>query len=175
MQRQTTFQDDRANLTHRLENIHQNRHPTALLLDGVQDIRNIAALFRLADAARLTHIYLYQSADLKPQFKKINRIARQTLQYVPYTTLTQLDDIPTVYEWLALEKTTKSVVYTDSIVAKEAVLLVLGNEQHGVSEATLARCTKAIHIPMQGVNTSMNVSMAAAIVTFYLLSHYEKE
>lgn len=175
MQHQTTFQDDRANLAERLASIHQNRHPIALLLAGVEDIRNIAALFRLADAARLKHLYLYQSAALKPQFKKINRIARQTLQYVPHTILTQLDDVPAVYEWLALEKTTKSIAYTEVESVTQAILLVLGNEQYGVHEAILKRCEQAIHIPMYGVNTSMNVSMAAAVVTFSLLSHYGKE
>ena len=49
-------------------------------------------------------------------------------------------------------------------------VMVIGNEKDGVSEELLALCQTSIHIPMYGVNTSMNVAMATAIAVYGLLA-----
>jgi len=42
--------------------------------------------------------------------------------------------------------------------------LVVGNESHGISQEVLDLCTHAVEIPMWGINNSLNVSHALAIV-----------
>ena len=46
---------------------------------------------------------------------------------------------------------------------------MIGNEQRGVSEELLALTTQSIHLPMLGMNTSMNVTCAAGIAVYGLL------
>ncbi|MEM1325234.1 MAG: TrmH family RNA methyltransferase [Bacteroidota bacterium] len=173
MHRTTQFREERADIDERLKQIQQNRHPIALLLDSLQDWRNVASIFRLADAARIEKIYLYQSIISPAQQKKLNRMARATQQYVPFETITQLDQIPDHYRWVAIEITNQSISYTHFQRNNQPNLLVVGNEQRGVQPTVLERCETALHIPMHGINTSMNVAMSAAIVTYHLLSHYK--
>jgi tRNA G18 (ribose-2'-O)-methylase SpoU len=174
MHRPTNFSEKRTDLTKRIDDIQQARHPITLLLDSVNDWRNVAAIFRLADAARLEKVYLYQSTISLAQQKKLNRMARATQQYVPYENITHLDELPDYYRWTAIEITNQSSPYTDFQINNQSNLLVVGNEQRGIQLPVLARCAQAIHIPMYGINTSMNVAMSAAIVTYHLLSHYNK-
>jgi tRNA G18 (ribose-2'-O)-methylase SpoU len=47
---------------------------------------------------------------------------------------------------------------------KIPLILVLGNERKGVSEAALKLSHQHIHIPMFGMGNSLNVSTAGAIV-----------
>ena len=44
--------------------------------------------------------------------------------------------------------------------------LVLGTEADGLTPATRAACDETVIIPMRGVLDSLNVSVAAAVLTF---------
>ena len=50
--------------------------------------------------------------------------------------------------------------------APPATALVLGNEEHGVTRACLARCPQQVYVPMLGQGASLNVHVAAAVVAF---------
>jgi tRNA G18 (ribose-2'-O)-methylase SpoU len=45
-------------------------------------------------------------------------------------------------------------------------VLVIGHEAHGIPKPILDMCQEAMHLPMYGVNTSMNVAMAAGIAVY---------
>lgn len=171
MERQLEFQDERNNLKEQLNNINNNRHPIALLLDGLTDIRNIGALFRVADAARVAKIYLYQ-CNFQPNNKKIQRISRSTLQYVPFQILHTLEEVQTLknnHQLVGLEITSESIPYTQFIPQKE-ILLIIGNERSGISEKLLELTDNCIHLPMYGINTSMNVTCATSIAVYDILA-----
>ena len=111
--RQTKYQDTKRSLEHRLEHCRQNAVPVALLLDRIEDIKNAGALFRIADAANLTHIYGYKMPALL-QHKKLGRVARSTQKYVPYTNLstqTEIRQLCSKYDLTALEITDTSIPY----------------------------------------------------------------
>jgi tRNA G18 (ribose-2'-O)-methylase SpoU len=173
MNKQLNFQEIRTDATKRITNIKHNRLPIALLCDRMTDFRNIGAMFRIADAARLEKIYFYQS-DANFEHKKISKVARTTNQYVDFemiNNLEMIDDLATEYEIIALDKTSKSIDYTifqQKNTAKK-LLLIIGAEKFGVSEELLQKSSTAIHLPMLGVNTSMNVSVATGIAVFKLL------
>lgn len=169
MQQQITFHQKHENLRQSLATIQTNRHPVALLCDHLTDPANLGILFRLSDAARLQEIIFFN----EPGFEitpKINRISRQTVQYVPHRVFHDFEDIKKLkkdYEIVALEYTNKSIPYTE-YSSKRPILLVLGNEQTGVSDQLLALSDQSIHLPMHGINSSMNVSMAAGIAVYQL-------
>lgn len=164
------FQDVRPDFENYLRNIQANRHPLSLLLDGVLDVRNVGALFRLADAARLEKIYFYRMDSLKlgVEFK---RVARSAEQFVPFETLHSFEDVKKLlqtHQLLALEWTNDSVAY-NMLTPRTSCLLAIGNEESGISEEILHIAEQCIHIPMYGVKTSLNVAVATGIAVYGLL------
>lgn len=173
MNKQLNFQEIRTDATERIANIKHNRLPIALLCDRMTDFRNIGSMFRIADAARLEKIFFFQS-EANFEHKKIAKVARSTNQYVDFEIIDNLeiiDKLAAEYEIIALDKTSESINYTtfqQKNTAKK-LLLIIGAEKFGVSEELLKKATAAIHLPMLGVNTSMNVSVATGIAVFKLL------
>ena len=167
MPKQSTFYDDRPDdLQAYIQNIGKNRHPLSLLLAGITDVRNIGSLFRLADAARLAHLYFYADEKLL-KHPKVRRVARATLDYVPHTTLDMngVRALSLEQPFLGLEITDHSIPYTQVGAQKNGVL-VIGQEAHGIPPEVLNLCRQTMHLPMYGVNTSMNVAMAAGIAVY---------
>jgi tRNA G18 (ribose-2'-O)-methylase SpoU len=74
------------------------------------------------------------------------------------------------YEIMALEISEISVPSEMITLDKKAVVLIIGNEQFGVSEEILALTSKHMHIEMYGKNSSMNVVQATGIALYTLVS-----
>lgn len=171
--RQLGFQDERPeDLQAYLARIDAHRHPLSLLLAGVEDVRNIGALFRLADAARLAQLYYYGDEALLQQ-RKLQRVARSTLDYVPHSCLSlpALTALSAERPLVGLEITSQSQPYTEHRFVP-GTILALGHEAHGLPSEVLALCSGCIHLPMYGVNTSMNVAMAAGIAVYHALDKF---
>ncbi len=167
--KQLEFSDERK--TQDIEQIQENRIPMALLLDGLEDMINIGSIFRLSDALRLQKIYFYNNqVDLS--HKKLAKVARSTNKYTSYAevNLEQVQALVSEYEVVVIDKTNNSIDYkTYQPKTEKPLLFVLGNEKHGVSDGILALTTQSVHLPMLGVNTSMNVAMAGGIVLYHFL------
>ena len=69
---------------------------------------------------------------------------------------------------VALEITDTSIPYMEYHPEKECCLII-GNEKNGVRPELLQLAETCIHIPMYGLNTSMNVAVATGIATFSIL------
>jgi len=166
-----SFHDLRPDPKERLSQIQTNRHPIALLLDGVTDPGNLGLLFRLADAAALERLFLWQLPEEEPS-PKVQRISRSTVGYVPHEHLhteAALEAVLEKYQVLALEYTRQSMEYTRFQGSDTPILIVVGSEQRGVSPLLLQHCQQKLHLPMYGMNTSMNVACATSILVYHLL------
>ena len=169
-QHQITFQEKHLDLQKSLAQITENRHPITLLCDHLTDPANIGILFRLADASRLKEIIFFNDADFEIT-PKINRISRQTVQYVNHRIINNFEDLDHLkldYEVVALEYTNQSISI-EKLTCDRPILLLLGNEQTGVSKKLLDFSERSVHLPMFGINSSMNVSMAAGIAVYQLI------
>ena len=169
--RQLEFSDERENIKETLADIGNQRNPVSLVLDGLRGHRNIGLMFRLADAARIKKIYLHQ-CNIELPHKLVSKISRRTVRYVPYEVLKDEQDILRLKEnsqLVALEITSKSIPFINFKPTQKEVTLVIGGEKDGVSNTFLELVDESIHIPMMGVNTSMNVSCAAAIGVYEIL------
>lgn len=157
-----------------LAKLHRTRHPISLIAGGLTDPRNLGMLFRLADAARLAHLWLYQTAPELLESRKVKRIARNTLDYVPHGILSTTEEVSQVTAGctiVGLEITEQSIPLSDYSPSQQPIALILGNEQQGMLSELLPLCEQCVHIPMYGVNTSMNVAMAAGIAVYSLLEN----
>ena len=68
---------------------------------------------------------------------------------------------------VALEQSPKSIDYKKFKPASD-VVLVIGNEVRGVSQAILTKMDVVIEIPMRGKKESLNVAVAAGVALYEL-------
>ncbi len=71
------------------------------------------------------------------------------------------------YRIVALEQSPRSINLRD-YTAPDKMLLVLGEEVHGVPPEILSQCQDIVEIPMSGQKESFNVSVAAGIALYQL-------
>ncbi len=164
------FEELRPDPEARREAILADRAPIALLLDEIQDPRNAGALFRLADAARCQMIYGFRTGDL-PSLRKVQRVSRAAHKFVPFQELEDLQevaDLASSYRLVGLDITDSSRPY-HAFQPEGPVLLMIGNEARGLRPELLALAEASIHIPMYGMNSSMNVAMATGIAVYGML------
>ena len=142
-----------------------------LLCTNVQSPANVGALFRLADAFAVNKLVFTTPIDLTSH--RLQKMARGTHKIVPYeyvdhaisTLLKYKEDD---YALLALELTTTSIPIMEFPKNHSKLVLIVGNEKFGIPQDILNITTNAVHIPMFGNNSSMNVAQATAIALYEL-------
>ncbi|MEL6810547.1 MAG: TrmH family RNA methyltransferase [Bacteroidota bacterium] len=151
----------------------KKKNNLVLLCDGVSGPANIGSLFRLCDAFGVKEI-LFCNAEIDLSSPRLKKTARNTETRVPFrcmdATEKLLEDHKAVgYIAVGLEITSESIPIQGLGVPQDAnILLVIGSEQHGISESVLAALECTVHIEMFGSNSSMNVAQAAGIALFEL-------
>ncbi len=139
-----------------------------LVLDGVEDPRNLGAVLRTADAAGVHGVFLPErrAAGLTGTVAKASAGALDHLLVSRVTNVSRLlDRLKGDGFWIyglapAAEKAYTSLDYRGPIV------LVLGGEGKGARPGVLAACDETARIPMFGQVSSLNLSAAAAIVLY---------
>lgn len=135
---------------------------------------NIGSLFRLADAFNIEKI-IFTGTPVNLNSNRLKRTARATVNNVAnefienpleaFEVFTKLG-----YQPIALEITKDSQpIHKIKFNTMQKILLVVGNERHGISDDLLKNIDLKVHINMYGRNSSMNVSQAAGIA-FYEIS-----
>ena len=142
-----------------------SEHKKLVILDDVENPTNVGAIFRSAAALGADGVLLTPgSAD--PLYRRAARVSMGTVF--------QIDWIYADEEWMALLKeegyeTIAFALSENSIALNEyqknekKKAVILGNEDHGISEDTLASCDCTIMIPMQRGVDSLNVAAASAV------------
>lgn len=161
-------------LSHKEHTTGVKRFPIVLLADNLIGDANIGSLFRLADAFNIEKI-IFTGTPVNLNSNRLKRTARATVNNVgneyfedPVKTLSLYREKG--YEPIALEITGDSKpVHEIDFSKKEKILLVVGNERHGISDDLLQKIEVKVHINMYGKNSSMNVSQAVGIA-FYEIS-----
>ncbi len=149
-----------------------------VVLHNIRSIHNVASVFRTADAAGAEKVYLCgitpgpvdKLGKHRSQFIKVSLGAERTVPYEKrVSTAKLLDELRRDgYEILAVEQSKKSVPYHKFKTRKRKLVLVLGSEVAGLSDAILRQADKILEIPMQGKKESLNVAIAFGIVAYRL-------
>lgn len=161
------FNEMRSEPQERLQEIADNRFPITLVLDRLNDPGNIGMLFRLGEACRIQRIICWKMPPSEPG-KKAAKVARTALKYIPFyheKTISGLKERLEGVQPVALEYTNRSIPYTDFKI-KGPVALLVGNEQKGLDPALLNLARESIHLPMYGLNTSINVACATSVALY---------
>ena len=168
--KQLEFSDERTDPASRLDFIKANPFPVSLLLDNLSDPRNLGAIFRLADACRIKAIYGYGDMESVFQNKRLAKYARSANNWISFQCFNEIEKLESLISGqtlVALEVSDQSIPY-DQFDPPEELMLVVGNERKGIREELLELCPHHIHIPMHGLNTSLNVAVATGIALYSL-------
>ncbi|MCB1935758.1 MAG: hypothetical protein KDF59_07435 [Nitrosomonas sp.] len=165
-------------LDHSAHEATSQKYPLCFLANDIDVPMNIGSFFRIADALGVEKIYLTGNS-LVPPNQKIKKTSRSTEKYVPYAY--EKDALSVVgnlrqsgYTIISLEITSNSIDIEDFSVSKEEkICLILGSENQGICESLLKVSDAAVHIPMLGVNSSMNVAAACSIATYEITRKFE--
>lgn len=153
---------------------HRPGHMTYRLCFLAHDIDsplNIGSFFRIADALGVEAVYL-TGRSIAPPNSKIKKTSRSTEKFVPYhveqepeTVISRLKQAG--YRIISLEITSHSSDISQlKIQSNDKICLILGSENSGVSQRLLELSEQSVHIPMCGMNSSMNVANACAIASY---------
>lgn len=140
-----------------------------LVLPNIRSGHNVGALFRTADGAGVSKIFLTGYTPVPPH-KAIDKVSLGAEKWVPFeyskTTAPVLKRLKKEgYTIVALETAPKSVsIYKWQ--PKFPLVLVVGNEKTGVTKRILRYCDIVIFIPMHGLKNSLNVSVAGGIAMY---------
>jgi 23S rRNA (guanosine2251-2'-O)-methyltransferase len=150
--------------------VQRGRALRLLVLDGVEDPRNLGACLRTADAAGIDAVVVPKdhSAKLTAVAVKTSTGAAETVPVYRAPNLAQ------ALRWL--KEAGVWVVGADGEAPRSLyetklappVAMVLGGEGRGVRRLTRDLCDELVHIPMSGTVESLNVSVATGIVLFEL-------
>lgn len=140
-----------------------------IILDGLRTPENIGSALRLADAAGSQRIVILGDKDFDiSSSKKLSRIARKTENKLDISCINRKEFVKKITSFrplIAIEISSHSKSLFE-FQFPESCSFILGNERHGISRELMSLCDTSVHIPMYGINGSMNVSHALAICLF---------
>lgn len=157
-------------LTHYTSKFYQHRFPITLICENVTNAANIGSLFRTADAFGIEKLIFCGTPV--PFGRKMAQTSRATEKYVNFewneNPEVLLKNFKTLgYQLISLEITDSSTSLSDlEILTDQPLVLLIGDENFGISELLLALSDHIIHIDMFGQNSSMNVVQAANIAIY---------
>ena len=151
-------------------------HKFFLALDGVEDPHNLGALLRSADGAGLDGVLLPErrSAPISAVVAKTSAGASEHVPVARITNLTRaLEQLKKANTWIIGLDERGTPDYTDFDFSTDCCL-VLGAEGSGLHDLVKKTCDHLLRIPMQGSVSSLNVSVAGAVVMYEALRQRTK-
>lgn len=156
--------------------VERGRALRLLVLDGVEDPRNLGACLRTADAAGIDAVVVPRdhSAKLTATAVKTSTGAAETVPVFRAPNLARsLSWLKEAGVWVVgADAAAPRSLYQTKLAPP--VAMVLGGEGRGVRRLTRDLCDELVYIPMAGSVESLNVSVATGIVLFELLRQAPK-
>lgn len=147
----------------------QKKFPIIVVLDDIRSFNNVGSFFRTSDAFNIEKIYLCGITPLPPHrdIQKTALGATETVEWEHRESIVEL-----IKELKSQGKTICSVEQAEETlmlnhsdqIASDDLVLVFGNEVHGVNQAIIDLSDYIIEIPQYGTKHSLNVSVCAGVV-----------
>ena len=158
-----------------------------LILHNIRSVYNVGSIFRTADTAGVSKIFLtgYTPAP-KDRFgrerKDISKVALGAEKNIEWEKIKNIGTLikklkKEKFFIIGVEQSKKSVDYKKISARggpafgwKGGLVFIFGNEVKGISKSILDKCDIITEIPMKGKKESLNVSVSAGVVLFRILS-----
>lgn len=146
-----------------------------VVLDGIEDPRNLGAIMRTCDAVGATGVIVPK----RRACGLTSAVARASAGAVEYVPCARVANLPREVErlkehgfWVfgadaGAERTIYEVDFTGPIA------LVIGSEGSGISRLLAGKCDILVRVPTLGRVSSLNASVAAAVIMFEVLRQRE--
>lgn len=162
--------------------MEQQPNPVILILDGVTDPHNLGACVRTADAAGVSFIIVPKdrSAPLNSTVQKVACGAAESVPVVRVTnlarTMRMLQDEYQVWIVGTAGEAGRTLYQTEFYKSstQTTLALVMGAEGEGMRRLTKEHCDELVSIPMSGIVSSLNVSVATGVCLFEIVRQKNK-
>jgi len=149
----------------------RTRGRLGLVVDDVQGPFNVGAIIRTAAALRVDDVWLAGRTP-EPDDLKVGKTALGTQRYLTFErTQHAIDAIDAAhgagYRVVGLELADAARPLHE-VEPVEAIAIVVGHEDRGLSPTTLAACDEVAYVPLLGKVGSLNVATAASIALYEL-------
>lgn len=160
-------------LEHQEISSHQHNQHIKILVDNLQSPANYGMMIRAAEALGVKEIIFY-SERFDTLTAKMKRSSRSAEKYIQVRFVKDFEaEIEQAkadeFEIISLEHTSDSQQIRMCNFNQKSKLLICGNEAIGVSDSLLEMSDYAVHLPMYGENSSMNVVMATSIALWEII------
>src|SRR5690349_21772043 len=146
----------------------RGKYAFVLLLDGIEDPHNLGAIIRTAEGAGADGVIIPERRATGVTGTVVKASAGAS-EYLPVARVTNigraLEELKSQNIWTVGLDERGDKLY-DQLDYKMDCALVLGAEGHGLHEQIRKKCDFLVKIPMSGKVTSLNVSVAAAVVMY---------
>jgi len=145
--------------------------PFLVVLDGVEDPRNLGAIARTAEAVGVGGVVIphRRAAGVTAAAVKASAGALSHLPVAQVVNLARaLEALKGAGCWLVGLDAASPTLYTE-IDYRGPLAVVVGHEGSGLRTLTVKTCDFLVRVPMQGRIRSLNVSVAAGVVLYEAL------
>ncbi|MSR85631.1 TrmH family RNA methyltransferase [Candidatus Uhrbacteria bacterium] len=144
-----------------------------LIAHDIRSRENIGALFRVCDSLGVKKLWLTGYTPAPPD-AKISKVALGAEGSVVFEKVLDVTGVMKQFKKdgisiFALEQTPEAQELSQ-FKAPPCLAILLGSERGGVSPSLLSMCDGAIQINQRGMKESLNVTIAAAIAAWAILT-----
>lgn len=154
----------------------KGEHPFIVICDDITDPHNLGSIIRSANAAGVHGVIIskHNSVGLNAT------VAKTSAGAVEYTPVAKVSSIAQTIDKLKKENVWvvgadmdgENTIYTHDFSG--AVAIVIGNEGKGISHLVKEKCDFMVRIPMLGKISSLNASVAGALMIYEVVRNRTK-
>lgn len=151
-----------------LNSIPEGKKPLLLMLDGLEDPHNLGAILRTCDALGVDGVIIgkNRSVGLNGTVAKVSTGAIDYVKVAQVTNLTRtLENLKKRSFWVVGCDLEQSQDYRQ-VDYDMPLVIVIGSEGFGISRLVKKNCDFNVVLPMVGHVTSLNASVAAAVILY---------
>jgi 23S rRNA (guanosine2251-2'-O)-methyltransferase len=159
---------DYADAEELLEEIAARANSLSLILDGVEDPRNLGAILRAAECAGANGVFIpeHRAVGLTETVVKTSAGATEYIKVAKVKNLNRLiEELKRHNIWVVGTSAEAEMDYTEWDWSQSSAL-VLGSEGKGLHRLIAENCDALVKIPMRGKIESLNVSVACGVILF---------
>jgi 23S rRNA (guanosine2251-2'-O)-methyltransferase len=160
-----------------LQEIASKENSLIVILDGVEDPRNLGAIIRTIECAGAEAVFIPErrAVGLTETVAKSSAGATEYVKVAKVGNLNRLiEELKSNNIWVVGTSGEAEIDYTDWDWTRKTAL-VLGGEGKGLHRLTAEKCDALVKIPMHGKIESLNVSVAAGVILFEAVRQRTKD
>jgi len=156
----------------------QKKFPITVVLDDIRSFNNVGSFFRTADAFNIEKIYLCGITP-QPPHREIHKTALGATETVEWEYRASILELVTELKSsgkciCSIEQAEETLLLNKSHeIQDQELVLVFGNEVHGVHQEVIDFSDYVVEIPQFGTKHSLNVSVCAGVVLWEFVRNKE--